>query len=123
VPESTGTELNMLGRRISRGGRPGLIGTAARTAVIAGTATAVSGRVAERQMQRHAAAQASQPTPQGPAAAARTDAPPPAAQGRAAPAPLDNEAIQQIERLGTLHSQGLLTDDEFAAAKRRIIGL
>jgi uncharacterized membrane protein len=117
----------MLGRRISRGGRPGLIGTAARTAVIAGTATAVSGRVAERQMQRHAAAQASQPTPQGPSQeqAGQPDAPAPApaTQTGGAPAPLDNEAIQQIERLGTLHSQGLLTDDEFAAAKRRIIGL
>src|SRR5260370_1445315 len=45
----------MIGRRVARTGRPGLIGVAARTAVVAGTATAVTGRVANRQQQRAAA--------------------------------------------------------------------
>lgn len=101
----------MLGRRISRGERPGLIGTAARTAVIAGTATAVSNKVASRQMQRHAE-QHQQP------AAAQAAAPSPEIG-----AGLDEEAVTQLERLGALHGQGLLTDEEFAAAKRRLLNL
>ncbi|WP_037603501.1 SHOCT domain-containing protein [Streptacidiphilus rugosus] len=105
----------MIGRRVGRGGRPGLIGTAARTAVVAGTATAVSGRVAARHQQ---AAAASQP-PVAP--------PPPAAQApaetAAAPAPgaLDDQALANLERLGALHQQGMLTDEEFAQAKQRIL--
>jgi hypothetical protein len=96
----------MLGRRLGRGGRPGLIGTAARTAVIAGTATAVSGRVAERQMQRRGDQTAQPPAqPADPAA------------------PIDAEAVSQLERLAALHTQGMLTDDEFAAAKQRVIGV
>ena len=108
----------MLGRRMARGGRPGLIGTAARTAVIAGTATAVSGRVANRQMERHAAAQSAHTPAAQPGAGDAA----PAADTATAPPPLDEEAVGQLERLGTLHTQGLLTDEEFAAAKRRVIG-
>jgi hypothetical protein len=85
----------MIGRRPARGGRPGLIGIAARTAVIAGTASAVSGRVAGRQLERQA-----QPP-------ARAD--------------LDDEAVGQLERLGSLYAQGLLTAAEFAAAKQRVL--
>jgi hypothetical protein len=96
----------MIGRRIARGGRPGLIGTAARTAVVAGTATAVSGRVAARHQR---AAAASQPPPQ------------PAPEEAAAPAALDDQALANLERLGTLHQQGMLTDEEFTAAKQRIL--
>jgi hypothetical protein len=85
----------------------------ARTAVVAGTATAVSGKVARSQNARaeqQAAAQqeaAQQAAPQ--------EAPPPAA---ASPG---DDLIAQLERLGSLHSQGLLTDAEFAAAKSSLL--
>ena len=95
-----------------RVGRPGLIGTAARTAVIAGTAQAVTGNVARRQQQRYAAEQA-QAAPPPPAAA------PPAAAPPAPPAPPagGNDIVATLERLASLHSAGMLTDEEFAAAK------
>ncbi|WP_034271157.1 SHOCT domain-containing protein [Actinospica robiniae] len=105
----------MIGRRLARGGRPGLIGTAARTAVIAGTATAVSNRVAGRQMEHQARQQAAA---QEQAAAAQQTAQP--AQPAAKP-DLDDEAVGQLERLGSLFSQGLLTAEEFAAAKQRVL--
>jgi hypothetical protein len=104
----------MIGRRLARGGRPGLIGTAARTAVIAGTATAVSNRVAGRQMEHQTRQQAAQEQ----AAAAHQAAEP--AQPPAKP-DLDDEAVGQLERLGSLFSQGLLTAEEFAAAKQRVL--
>ncbi|MEY9965419.1 hypothetical protein ABIA33_003461 [Streptacidiphilus sp. MAP12-16] len=104
----------MIGRRLSRGGRPGLIGAAARTAVVAGTATAVSGRVAARQQGRAAAEEAAPPQP----AAAPPAAPAPDA---ASPA-LDAEALSTLERLGNLYGQGLLSEAEFAAAKQRVLG-
>ncbi len=93
---------------IRRMGRPGLIGMAARTAVVAGTATAVSGRVARHQQQRaeEDAAQA---------------APPPAAPA-AAPAPAGGpDLMAQLTQLGTLHDQGVLSDAEFAAAKGKLL--
>ena len=103
----------MIGRRLSRGGRPGLIGVAARTAVVAGTATAVSGRVAARHQQ-----QAAQAAPQPVAEAAAAPAPAPAAE--AAPV-LDDQALSQLERLAALHTQGMLTAEEFSAAKQRVL--
>lgn len=83
----------------------GLVRMAARTAVISGTATAVSGRVAHRQAQAFAA--------QGGAAPAA--APAPAAGG-------SDDSAKLIE-LADLHAKGVLTDEEFAAAKARILGL
>ena len=100
-----------IGRR--RMGRPGLVGTAARTAVIAGTATAVSGNVARKQA---AAAQAAAPAPPPPAPAAPAPAPAPA------PAASADDRISQLERLAALRDQGILTDDELAAEKARILG-
>lgn len=102
----------MLGRRLARGGRPGIVGVAARTAVVAGTATAVSGRVARHQAERAAAQQVvEQP---------ETYAPPAAAP--AAPAGgLTDETLDALERLGRLHEQGVLTDTEFAVQKDRIL--
>jgi|SRR6476659_3352245 Short C-terminal domain len=113
----------MRGRR----GRPGLAGTMARTAVIAGTATAVSGSVRNKQ------AAAAPPSAEDQAAAAQqaadaqayhqqqAAATPPAAP--AAPAPsAGDDIITQLERLGALHSQGVLTDDEFGAAKAKLLG-
>ena len=92
-------------------GRRPLMRTAARTAVIAGTATAVSGRVARRQQrgaQESAAAQAQ--APQAPP-------PPPPPAGGLSPATID-----QLKQLGALHEQGVLTDDEFAAEKAKLLG-
>ncbi|MFZ0323772.1 MAG: SHOCT domain-containing protein [Actinomycetes bacterium] len=90
---------------------PGLIRGVARTAVIAGTASAVGGRVNHRQQQKWAA-QDAQNAPQQQYV---QQAPAPA---QAAPAP---DPIQQLKELGELHSQGILTDDEFAQEKAKIL--
>jgi Short C-terminal domain len=79
----------------------GLMRVAARTAVISGTATAVSGRVAQRQM---AAAQASAPA-------------------AAAAAPAGDASIAKVQELAALHAQGVLSDEEFAAAKAKALGI
>ena len=94
---------------------PGLLRGVARTAAVAGTATAVSNRVSRRQAQRWQQQgyydQQPEPEPQ-------YAAPPPAA-APAAPAP---DPIAQLKQLGELHSQGVLTDEEFAAQKAKILG-
>lgn len=94
---------------------PGLVGMAARTAVVAGTATAVSGRTARRQQQKYASQDAAYTQQQ--AAAAETGV----EQAAAAPAPAD-DPFDQIEKLSKLHSEGALTDEEFSAAKAKILG-
>jgi hypothetical protein len=86
---------------------------AARTAVVAGTATAVSGRVHRRQNERwqqqeDAAAYQQQQAYQQP---------PPAA---ASP---EDDATAQLQKLAQLHAQGVLTDEEFAASKAKILGI
>ncbi len=89
---------------------PGLLRGVARTAVVAGTATAVSNRVSRRQAgrwsqqeeQQYAQQQYAQPPP----------APPPAAP----------DPIAQLKEMAELHSQGILTDEEFAAQKAKILG-
>ncbi|HUW02667.1 MAG TPA: SHOCT domain-containing protein [Acidimicrobiales bacterium] len=108
-----------IGRR-----RGGLVRTMGRTAVIAGTATAVSGNVARRQSGR-AAAQQQQVQEQQQAAydAGQADAmaaqqPPPPA-----PAAAGGDSIEQLERLAKLKEQGILTDEEFSAEKAKILGL
>jgi hypothetical protein len=113
---------------IRRIGRPGLIGTAARTAVIAGTAQATAGAVARRQ---NARAQQSWEAQQAEAAQeqARLEA---AAQQAAAQyaqpapatpaAPAHDDLLAQLERLGQLHASGVLDDAEFAAAKAKLLG-
>ena len=93
-----------------RMGRPGLVGTMARTAVIAGTATAVVGGVHNRQEQKAAAAQQAQ-APQAP------PPPPPAA----APAG-DVDITGELTKLAEMKNSGLLTDEEFAAAKAKLLG-
>jgi hypothetical protein len=84
---------------------PGLVGAAARTAVVAGTATAVSGRVARRQQNRYAAED----------------------QQAAAPAPAAAEAepeyMAELEQLAQLRDQGIVTPEEFEAKKKQILGL
>ncbi|MBK8293768.1 MAG: SHOCT domain-containing protein [Solirubrobacterales bacterium] len=91
---------------------PGLLRGVARTAVIAGTATSVSNRVSRRQGQRWAE-QEQQQYAQQPQQAA----PPPAPA--AAPAP---DPIAELKELGELHASGVLTDEEFAAQKAKILG-
>ncbi len=105
---------------LRRGGRPGLIGMAARTAVVAGTATAVSGNVARRQagraqekqeqheyeLQQEAAAMAAaQPAPAAPSAAAG-----------------GTDFVAELQKLADLKAQGLLSDAEFESAKSRLLG-
>lgn len=93
---------------------PGLLRGVARTAVIAGTATAVSNRVSRRQAQRWQS-QGTYPY----------DEPPPEQAPAApapAPAPAEPDMIQQLRDLGALKDQGILTDEEFAAQKARILG-
>ncbi len=102
-------------------GRGGLLGTAARTAVVAGTATAVAGGLQRRQMARSeqaAEAQAYEEQQQALAAqqAAAQQAPPP-------PPPAANDTVAELERLAALKTQGVLTDAEFAAAKAKLLGL
>jgi hypothetical protein len=97
---------------------PGLLRGVARTAAIAGTATAVSNRVSRRQAQRW---QAQDPEPEYvPPRAAATD--PSLAPAAAAPAPAPQDRIQQLKDLADLKAQGVLTDQEFAAEKARILG-
>lgn len=117
-----------LGRR----GRPGLIGMAARTAVVAGTATAVSGNVQRRQQgradQQYEAQQyeAQQQQAQMDAAAQQAVAQQMAAQPSAAAPPAapagGTDIVAEIQKLATLREQGILTDDEFAAAKAKLLG-
>lgn len=107
---------------------PGLLRGVARTAVVAGTATAVSGRVQRRQAEKFADRDAQiyaerEQAYQQQAAPQQQYAPPPAApQPAPAPAGGENDMIQQLKDLAELHSQGILTDDEFAAQKAKILG-
>lgn len=99
---------------------PGLLRGVARTAVVAGTATAVSNRVSRRQGQRWAAQQpAPQDTAPPPPSPSPPPPPPPPAPPGPAAAPVDR--ISALKELADLKSQGVLTDEEFAAEKARIL--
>ncbi len=97
---------------------PGLIRGVARTAVVAGTATAVSNRVSRRQANRWAeqedAAYAQQqqyaPPPQQYAPAPRTE-----------PEPISSAAVEQLKQLSALKDQGVLTEAEFQEQKARLL--
>ena len=87
----------------------GLVRMAARTAVVAGTATAVSGRVQRRQAARWDAEDAQQYQQQ---------------QAQYAPAaPPEEDSSAKLQELAQLHAQGVLTDEEFAAAKAKLLGI
>jgi hypothetical protein len=88
---------------------PGLLRGVARTAVIAGTATTVSNRVSRRQGQRWAQQEEQQQQAPAPVAAA----PAPAAGGQS--------MIDQLKELGELKAQGILTEEEFAAQKAKLL--
>lgn len=92
---------------------PGLLRGMARTAVVAGTATAVSNRVSRRQTNKWAA----QEQPQEP----QYQEPPPQYQQAPPPAQADDDRFQKLKELGELREQGVLTDAEFAAEKAKIL--
>jgi hypothetical protein len=89
---------------------PGLVGMAARTAVVAGTATAVSGRTARRQQQKYASQDA----------AAQQQAPP---MEQAPSSGGGDDTAAQLEQLAKLKQEGILTEEEFTAKKRQILGI
>ncbi len=95
----------------------GLMRMAARTAVVAGTATAVSSRVAYRQADKHAAKQQEAYDQQ------QAEAPPAPAPVAAPAAPAEDDQMTQLQNLAALHTQGVLSDEEFAAAKAKILGI
>lgn len=97
---------------------PGLIRGVARTAVVAGTATAVSNRVSRRQGERWARQYEADAYEQQQAAAM---APPPAPAPAPAPASGGADRIEALKQLGELKAQGILTDEEFEAEKARIL--
>ncbi|MFO7632004.1 MAG: SHOCT domain-containing protein [Caldilinea sp.] len=123
--------------RRSRGGRPSLIGTMARTAVVAGTATAVVGAVGSSQQQaaqQKAAAQQAQAAAQqaqiddAVQQAVAQQAPPslpvePAqpVAASADPGTSTEDKIAQLKELGNLHQAGILSDEEFATMKAKIL--
>lgn len=120
----------------------GLIGGIARTAVIAGTATAVSNRVSRRQANRWAAQdqqqyeaaayEQQQYAPPGYAAPAPQYAPPPQYAAPAPPPPppppapapaAGTDTVAELQKLADLKAQGILSDAEFAAAKAKLLGI
>lgn len=91
---------------------PGLIRGVARTAVIAGTATHVSNNVSRRQANRWAEQEQQQ----------YAAAPPPQAAPAPAPAAPAADPIEQLKELAELKNQGILTEEEFAAQKAKLLG-
>jgi hypothetical protein len=85
---------------------PGLLRGVARTAVVAGTATAVSNRVSRRQAERWYGDDQQQSAGEPPAAAPAAEAP---------------DMMEQLKQLGELHTSGVLTDAEFEAQKAKIL--
>ncbi|WP_146073475.1 SHOCT domain-containing protein [Cryobacterium sp. N22] len=103
-----------------RRGRPGLLGMAARTAVVAGTATAVSGNVQRRQQGRAQDAQAQAQADADAQAQAEYDAQQ-QQQAAAPPASGDSALLDQLNQLSQLHNAGVLSDTEFTAAKAKLL--
>src|SRR5512139_3984685 len=103
---------------------PGLVRGMARTAAVVGTATATRNAVNRRQADKNAQAYA-----QAEAAAAQAApppqqyAPPPPPAAAPAPAAPPEDPITQLERLGALKAQGLLTEEEFNAQKAKLLGM
>lgn len=94
---------------------PGLIRGVARTAVVAGTATAVSNNVSRRQAGRWAEQNAAAAPPPQYQEPLYQPQPPPA------PMPAGDDMLTQLEKLGALRDAGVLTEEEFAAQKARIL--
>jgi hypothetical protein len=92
---------------------PGLLRGVARTAVIAGTATSVSNRVSRRQEGRWAQQEQRHSEQEQQVAA----------QAPAQPAAVPEDPTEKLEKLGQLHESSVLTDEEFAAAKAKILNI
>ena len=115
---------------LRRMGRPGLVGMAARTAVVAGTATAVSGSVQRHQQekaqnqyeQQQYEAQQQQAAMNAAAQQAVAQQQAAAAQPAPAPAAGGTDVVAELQKLAALKEQGILSDDEFAAAKAKLLG-
>lgn len=103
-------------RGVGRAGRPSLVGTVARTAVISGTATAVSGRVAANQQAAAAQRMPAPPPPVAPPPPAAAPAPP------AGPRMLTDEVVNELKTMAELRDAGILTEDEFSARKSLLLG-
>jgi len=111
---------------------PGLLRGVARTAVIAGTATATSNavnrRMAQKNVEAYGDAQQQYQQQQGaPAPAVAVGAGPSpgnvvAPQPAVAAAPAGDDLTAQLQQLASLHQQGVLSDEEFAAAKAKVLG-
>jgi hypothetical protein len=100
--------------------RRGIVGMAARTAVVAGTATAVSGRVSHRQQEKYQSQYDEQAAAQQQQAAAEpAPAAAPAADGGGAGG---DDLVGQIEQLSQLHNAGVLDDEQFESAKAKLLG-
>ena len=118
-----------------RRGRPGLVGTMARTAVVAGTATAVVGGVSSHNAKKNQAAADQQAVNQAAvdseqqlaAMQAQVDElkaeQAPTATAPAGAGGIADETMSELKKLADLKSAGILTDEEFSAAKARILGI
>ena len=95
---------------------PGLLRGVARTAVVAGTASAVSGRVQRRQAEKFADRDAQIVSQREEAYQQQQQSAPPA------PEPPAGDVVQQLKDLADLKNQGILTEEEFAAQKARVLG-
>jgi hypothetical protein len=103
---------------------PGLMRGMVRTAAVVGTATATRGAVNRRQADKNAQAYAQAEAAAAPVAPPPQQyAPPPQEVYAAAPAAPPEDPITQLERLGALKAQGLITEEEFNAQKAKILGL
>ena len=116
---------------IRRVGRPGLIGLAARTAVVARTASAVSGAMSnnrqrkqqsEYEQQQYQAAQQQAAMQQAAQQAVAQQQAAPAAPAAPAPAAGGVDIVAELQKLAALKDAGVLSDAEFAAAKAKLLG-
>jgi putative oligomerization/nucleic acid binding protein len=99
---------------------PRLLRAIGRTAAIAGTATVVSGRVQRRQARRFAGSDTAAPAPAPEEDAQEQPAPGAVPAPRAATSTADT--LAELQSLGELKAQGVLTEDEFALQKTKILG-
>jgi hypothetical protein len=113
-------------------GRPGLVGTMARTAVVAGTATAVSGGMVRHAQKKEMATQQDEYYQQqmmqqqidqaaAAAVAAQQAAAPAAPASAAAPSAAEDPTISKLKELHQLNQAGILSDEDFTAAKARLL--
>ncbi len=102
---------------------PGLVRGMARTAAVVGTATATRNAVNRRQAEKNMAAYQNAAAATAPQQQVVYAAPPPQEYIPAAAPAMQEDVITQLERLGALKAQGLLTEEEFAAQKAKLLGL